>query len=613
LKNNLNLRRNTTMPRKSTVKATQDAAARQQEELNEQPTLTDPEDIGTTDEEMRPRLDSGENAPIPHTDPESSEFTADGLGLQTEGDENPASPQADSDFAETPAEKADPNSPAGENTSSPQTETGPNDRTLSSEADSDIAAPHTDPEEPEFPEDRPGLPAGDDENRPALHTDSEESEGEGTQASDTGREISLNDPDTPLPRTGIETGLNSQPELPAMGAAPGDAAVSHTDLEPAADEVSGTQPSGSSSVQPPVTLTEFAETPQPSPEERKPRRRAVKSRSGESEENRVLPGGDPQAQSRSGTEREHGSPSARRRRRETPIVSIDDRRTVETDADKLKSDLIDMIESQKGRKLLSGTIQGVERPADNPNISFAVIYHGAFKVIIPAEECVRPPEDFRDRSPADVMHYLVTKRLGAEIDYIVKGVDAESGVAAASRLEAMALKRRDYYFGSDRDGNNLLYEGISAEARVVSVIRAGMFVDLFGLETYIPLRELSYQRLIDATAHYRPGQRVLVKILTLDRSDRNNIRVTASVKQAGENPYEAALKKYTPGSRYVGTVSLVDTNGVFVSLDGGIDCLCSYPKRGRPPRGSRVTVRIIGVNNETNRIWGAITHMTTVR
>ena len=49
--------------------------------------------------------------------------------------------------------------------------------------------------------------------------------------------------------------------------------------------------------------------------------------------------------------------------------------------------------------------------------------------------------------------------------------------------------------------------------------------------------------------------------------------------------------------------------GVFVALDGGIDCLCSYPKRGRPPRGARVTVRILGINHETNRIWGAITHI----
>lgn len=38
----------------------------------------------------------------------------------------------------------------------------------------------------------------------------------------------------------------------------------------------------------------------------------------------------------------------------------------------------------------------------------------------------------------------------------------------------------------------------------MSVIRAGIFVDLFGLETYIPLRELSYQRMLDASAVYQP-------------------------------------------------------------------------------------------------------------
>ena len=96
-------------------------------------------------------------------------------------------------------------------------------------------------------------------------------------------------------------------------------------------------------------------------------------------------------------------------------------------------------------------------------------------------------------------------------------------------------------------------------------------------------------------------------------ANRYKPRVTASVKQASENPYEKALKKYAVGNRYVGTVSLVDLSGVFVSLDGGIDCLCTHPKRGRPPRGARVTVRILGINNETNRIWGVITHMSTTR
>lgn len=138
-------------------------------------------------------------------------------------------------------------------------------------------------------------------------------------------------------------------------------------------------------------------------------------------------------------------------------------------------------------------------------------------------------------------------------------------------------------------------------------------MDLFGVETYIPLRELSYQRMMDASSSFQPGQRILVKILGIDRSDRNHIRVSASIKQAGENPYEKALRRYSIGNRYVGTVSMVDTTGVFVALDGGIDCLCSYPKRGRPPRGARVTVRILGINHDSNRIWGAITHIATPR
>ena len=304
-----------------------------------------------------------------------------------------------------------------------------------------------------------------------------------------------------------------------------------------------------------------------------------------------------------------------RRRRQArasnaPVLAIGDRLTVETAAEKARSDLLDLVESMKTQRILTGTIQGVEQAGSR---SLAVLYHGDFKIIIPADQAVLLVEDRQGRSPEEILYDTLNKRLGAEIDYIIKGIDQESGIAVGSRLEAMEIKRRQYYFGRDRDGNNLIYEGVCAEARIVSVIRAGIFVDLFGLEVYIPLRELSYQRLMDAGVQYQTGQRVLVKILKLDRSDRNHIQVTASVKQAGENPYEKALKRYSVGNRYVGTVSMVDTTGVFVALDGGIDCLCSYPKRGRPPRGSRVTVRILGINHESNRIWGAITHIAAAR
>ena len=292
------------------------------------------------------------------------------------------------------------------------------------------------------------------------------------------------------------------------------------------------------------------------------------------------------------------------------VMTIDSKRTVETDEEKADRDLVELTAAMKTGKILSGSLQGVEQTKDD---AVAVIYRGTFKIIIPAREAITPPDDYRGQPVADLHRYILTKRLGAEVDYVIKGIDKDAGIAVASRLEAMKIKRKQFYFGTDRDGNNYLYPGVCAEARVVSVIRAGIFVDLFGLEVYIPLKELSYQRMMDAAVYYQAGQRVLVKVISLDRTDRNNIKVHLSVKQAQENPYEKALRRYTVGNRYVGTVSMVDTNGVFVALDGGIDCLCTFPKRGRPPKGARVTVRILGINRETNRIWGAITHTALMR
>ena len=470
------------------------------------------------------------------------------------------------------------------------------------------------------------------ESNPIPQTDPETPPGEVANAGMTDLELAAaNTLDPDAPQTDPEWNPDGQSEPGEEGFSPqtdlesADSDTgSHTDLESA--ETSGErQALDAESASGPQTEFETeladdnsaqatgddaaegdAEPPAPSRRRRASRKKATEAQDGGED----APAEHPEEeQSDSGQPQKLRMPGRRRQR----VVSIDAERTVETDTDRLRNDLLDLVESLKSKKILTGTIQGVERLADNPEMSYAVIYHGDFKVIIPVLEAIEEPADYRGQPKGDVLHYLLNKRLGAEVDYIVKGVDQEHNVVAASRLEAMALKRREYYFRTDRDGNYQIYEGIRAEARVISVIRAGIFVDLFGAECYIPLRELSYQRWVDAAQHYQPGQRVLVRVLEVDRSDRSHPRVTASVKQAMENPYEKALKKYVVGNRYVGTVSMVDLNGVFVSLDGGIDCLCTYPKRGRPPRGARATVRILGINHENNRIWGVITHMSTTR
>lgn len=301
-------------------------------------------------------------------------------------------------------------------------------------------------------------------------------------------------------------------------------------------------------------------------------------------------------------------------KKETPrsVVTIDEKPSVETDADRNRSDLLDLIESMRAGRILSGVIQGIEMLPNDPSQSIAVLYYGEFKVVIPAKEAVEVPDAYPGNSDT-AREIMMTKRLGAEVDYIVKGVDRDAGVAVASRLEAMRVKRRINYYGRDRDGNYKIYEGICAEARVVAVLRAGIFIELFGLETFVPLKELSYQRIFDASFQFKPGERILVKILELDRSDRNHIKVFASVKQTTVNPYEQAVKKYTIGNKYVGTVTYIDPTGIYVALDGGIDCRCNFPRRGRPPVGAHVTVRILGIKHSSSRIYGAITHVSVAR
>ena len=78
------------------------------------------------------------------------------------------------------------------------------------------------------------------------------------------------------------------------------------------------------------------------------------------------------------------------RPRPSPVLSIDGRLGVETEADKARNSLLDLVESLKSRRILTGTVEGIERGERDPERCRAVLYHGDFKVISPAEEMVEP-------------------------------------------------------------------------------------------------------------------------------------------------------------------------------------------------------------------------------
>ncbi len=294
----------------------------------------------------------------------------------------------------------------------------------------------------------------------------------------------------------------------------------------------------------------------------------------------------------------------------TEVVTIGGEKTVKTEEDILRESILDLIESKKTGKILTDTITGIEQ---HGNVKVAVLYHGDLKVIIPADFLI--PSSSVPKSAENYQAAIgnsTIKHLGAEVDYIVEEFDNVNNVAIANRLKAMKAKQKHYYFGYDRQGNKYLYPDAYCEARVVSVIRNGVFVEVFGVETFVKLSELSYQRIVNTKDHFATGMTVLVKVLALDTSDKDNIKIAVSIKQAKENPAAKALSKISVGNYYMGTVTMVDIYGVFVSLDCGIDCLCKHPLYERPVRGERASVRIAGVSDKTNQVWGDITHTSNV-
>ena len=117
------------------------------------------------------------------------------------------------------------------------------------------------------------------------------------------------------------------------------------------------------------------------------------------------------------------SPRQARQRLNVPmpnmeVLAIDDALGIQTEIDKARDKFLDLVESLKTGRYLTDRIQGVEKHSGQGEPR-AVIFHGDYKVIIMASMIVDLPKDLRGQDPYEVYHYLLTKRLGSEIDYVV--------------------------------------------------------------------------------------------------------------------------------------------------------------------------------------------------
>lgn len=121
-----------------------------------------------------------------------------------------------------------------------------------------------------------------------------------------------------------------------------------------------------------------------------------------------------------------------------------------------------------------------------------------------------------------------------------------------------------------------LTEGIEATSRIKGKISSitdyGLFVEVQkGVEGLIHISEISWtDRINDLNRHYKIGDEVEAVVISLDKDNR---RMSLSVKQLEKNPWEAVAEEFKVGEKVKGTVSNVTDFGVFVQLKPGIDGL----------------------------------------
>ena len=298
---------------------------------------------------------------------------------------------------------------------------------------------------------------------------------------------------------------------------------------------------------------------------------------------------------------------------EMEVLTIDNERTLKTESEKTQDEVLDLIESLRTRRYLTDRIQGVEMGTGNLEPR-AILYHGGYKVVIMASMLVKLPKNLNGYTPNEAYFHLLNKRLGAEIDYVIKGIDPNTGIAVGDRVAAMETKKRHFFLTPDRDGLYRTYEGQIVEARVINVSSGGIHVEVFGVDVWVPVSELSYAHIEDVTALYKPGDRVLAKITKLTRDHPEfGLWINISIKRVNPDPKAEAIEKVQENNSYSGTVAMFDETGIFVRLDIGANCRCKYPPRGRPILGSRVAVKITGIDYEKLVCWGLITYVAIPR
>ena len=113
---------------------------------------------------------------------------------------------------------------------------------------------------------------------------------------------------------------------------------------------------------------------------------------------------------------------------------------------------------------------------------------------------------------------------------------------------------------------NAKISGETVIAKVVSLVKGGVIVEVEDLRGFIPASQLRTGMPFDGLMN----QEIEVKVLKIDEDLK---RISLSLKRIGDNPWEEIEDKFEEGQVITGTVNKVTSFGAFINIFPGVEAL----------------------------------------
>lgn len=154
-------------------------------------------------------------------------------------------------------------------------------------------------------------------------------------------------------------------------------------------------------------------------------------------------------------------------------------------------------------------------------------------------------------------------------------------------------------------------EGSTVKGKIVNIEDYGAFLEIMpGVEGLIHVSEVSWSNQpVNAREFFTIDQEFEAKVVTIDREER---KMSLSLKQLTKDPWEEIQTKYPVESRHKGEVKNLTPYGVFVELEDGIGGMVhisdlSWTKRYSHPSeftkvGEEIEVSILEIDTESRKL-----------